>query len=125
MTAPTVHGRVRRLYDWVNKLWVEHGDDLFGGACGFSVLSGPPIERALVMIIGANPEFGADDNQPSVEKTWPARSYIQDAQWSLARKIRAIFAEAGRSSSLDRAVQTNFLFFKTTTIKLADDSRYP
>ena len=125
MTEPPVHERVRRLYGRVNKLWLEHRDDLFGGACGFSVLSGPPIERPSVMIIGANPGFGADDNQPSVEETWPARSYIQDAQWSLARKIRAIFAEAGRSSDLDRAVQTNFLFFKSSTIKFADDSRYP
>ena len=65
------------------------------------------------------------DQTSSVEDTWPARSYIQDAQWSLARKIRAIFAEAGRTLDLDRTVQTNFLFFKSSTIKFADDSRYP
>ncbi|RNJ61507.1 MAG: hypothetical protein EDM03_15505 [Porphyrobacter sp. IPPAS B-1204] len=125
MTELPVHDRVRRLYGRVNELWLEHRDDLFGGACGFSVLSGAPIERPPVLIIGANPGFGADDNQPCVERTWPARSYIQDAQWPLARKVRAIFAEAGRSSDLDRAVQTNFLFFKSSTIKRADDSRYP
>jgi len=125
MIEPPAHDRVRRLYGRVNELWSEHRDDLFGGACGFSVLSGPPIERPQVMIIGANPGFGVDDDQPCVEETWPARSYIQDAQWPLARKIRAIFAEAGRSSHLERAVQTNFLFFKSSTIKFADDSRYP
>lgn len=51
--------------------------------------------------------------------------HIQDARWPLARKIRAIFDGAGRSWNLDRAVQTNFLFSKSSTIKRAEGSRYP
>lgn len=116
---------VRGLYERVNVMWRMHREDLFGGACGFDVLSGPPAYRPAVMIIGANPGFGAHDRGPSEDATWPATSYISEAQWPLAIKIRSIFAEAGRSGALDTAIQTNFLFFKSSSIMPGPGSRYP
>ncbi len=115
--------RVQGIYDRVNALWGLHKADLFGGACGFSILSGPPEFEPSLMIIGANPGFGADDTEPHIEVSWPAASYIADADWTLARKLRAIFATAERPEALKACLQTNFLFFKSSS--LGRDGRYP
>ncbi|MBA2935648.1 hypothetical protein HZF05_16310 [Sphingomonas sp. CGMCC 1.13654] len=125
MSELDIHAYARGLYGRVNEMWGKHREDLFGGACGFDVLSGPPAYRPAVMIIGANPGFGAHDHRPSEDTTWPVTSYISEAQWPLAIKIRSIFAEAGRSDALDTAIQTNFLFFKSSSINAGPGSRYP
>jgi hypothetical protein len=115
--------RVQGIYDRVNALWRLHESDLFSGACGFSILSGPPVPRPSLMLIGANPGFGVDDHEPRLEASWPPTSYIGDADWTLARKLRSIFAEAKRPEALKTSLQTNFLFFKSSS--LSREGRYP
>lgn len=105
-----------RMYERVNQLWRARGCDIFDGACGFSILSGPPIYSPGMMIIGENPGFGADDHQPHVEASWPAQSHIADAQWPLARKLRSIFASGRLRNVLHGSMQSNFQFFKSSSI---------
>lgn len=104
------------MYERVNDLWSRRGNEIFDGACGFSVLSGPPIYRPKLMIIGENPGFGADDHEPHVERRWPEQSHITDASWILARKLRAIFDTGRHRNLLNTAIQTNFQFFKSSYI---------
>lgn len=123
MLDDLVRAHALALYERVNAKWAEHGPSIFGGACGFSVLSGPPHFQPELMIIGSNPGFGADDTTPHVEDTWPENTYIVDADWSLARKLRSIFIDAQRQHVLLGAIQTNFLFFKSSS--LGTDGQYP
>jgi hypothetical protein len=104
------------MYERVNKKWREDASKIFGGSCGFSILSGPPIFNPNSMIIGENPGFGVDDCEPHVEVCWPKRSWIADAEWDLATKLRSIFRLGTSLSILDNAIQTNFQFFKSSSI---------
>lgn len=110
------------MYERINALWRERGSEIFNGACGFSIISGPPVLEPPLMIIGANPGFGASDHEPKVETTWPRRSYIPTADWDLARRLRKIFGTGDRLGLLEGAIQTNFQFFKSASIE--KPSRY-
>jgi hypothetical protein len=103
------------MYQRANEKWEEHGPEIFGGACGFSILSGPPIDRPDLLIVGENPGFGAKDRDAHVEACWPETSYLESADWPLALKLRWILDQAGMAGTLDRAVQTNFNFFKSSS----------
>ncbi|MFD1612768.1 hypothetical protein ACFSCW_13250 [Sphingomonas tabacisoli] len=121
-SAERIEARAAQMYARINELWCEHREDIFGGACGFSILSGPPAHRPPLLVIGANPGFGANDHGPDVEICWPTTSYIGSATWPLAGKLRYIFERAGKGGLLDHALQTNFLFFKSSSLK--KESRY-
>lgn len=110
------------MYQRVNSKWNQHRLDLATGECGFSVLSGPPIYQPDLMIIGENPGYGAGDHGPHIEDTWPVKSHIEDAEWPLAVRLRNIFENAGLTSVLRNSIQTNFLFFKSTS--LGSGTRY-
>lgn len=110
------------MYERINALWQERRHEIFEGACGFSLISGPPVLNPPLMIVGANPGFGANDYEPKVEITWPNHSYIPTADWDLARRLRKIFGAGDRQGLLEGAIQTNFQFFKSSSIK--KPSRY-
>jgi hypothetical protein len=109
------------MYSRTNVIWNHNALNLFNGECGFSILSGPPIFRPEILFIGNNPGFGADDHQPHVEKHWPEESYLSDPKWKFARKICSIFG-SNNEMARQRAIQTNFLFFKSSSI--SKKSRY-
>lgn len=106
-------------YERVNALWEARKHEIFDGACGFSILSGPPTFRPPMLTIGTNPGFGATDHVAHKEMTWPPTSYIPTAQWHLARKLRSIFAHDHGLGLLDGAIQTNFNFFKSGRVDSA------
>ncbi len=110
------------MYERINALWQERRSEIFDGACGFSLISGPPMLNPALMIVGANPGFGVSDYQPKIELSWPHRSYIPTGDWDLARRLLKIFGAGDGLGLLTGAVQTNFQFFKSASIKTP--SRY-
>lgn len=110
------------MYARTNALWAQRGPEVFGGDCGFSILSGPPLVEPPLMVIGANPGFGADGHEPHLATGWPARSHLDDATWTLARKLRTIFSSPILRPMLSGAMQCNFNFFASSSI--ARESRY-
>jgi hypothetical protein len=64
----------RSMYERVNQKWRDTGAKIFDGACGFSILGGPPVFGPELMVAGGNPGFGARDHQPHIEVSWPKRS---------------------------------------------------
>jgi hypothetical protein len=113
----------RGMYERVNQKWRDTGSRIFDGACGFSILGGPPRFGAELLTAGPNPGFGADDHQPHVEASWPKRSCLLHGTWHLPNQLRSIF-KAGLEHILEGAVHTNFLFFKSSTIKKPSRSRW-
>jgi hypothetical protein len=122
MSQAETEDYARGMYERVNAMWLHRGPKIFDGSCGFSILSGPPVFRTELMIIGENPGFGASDHTPHVEATWPEHSHMLDAEWPLAKRLHSIFDSGGQLILLHKAVQTNFQFFKSISIK--KPSRY-
>lgn len=122
MALQEVEDFARGMYTRVTDLWTRHRQDLSTGECGYALISGPPQYRPKLMIIGENPGFGAGDVglKAHEESTWPAASYLPTADWKLAIKLRAMFAEAELLGLHDGAIMTNFLFFKSSSLAKAE-----
>jgi hypothetical protein len=122
MSQQQLERYARAMYARTNALWAQRGPEVFGGDCGFSILSGPPLVEPPVMVSGANPGFGDDDHEPHLATGWPERSHVDDASWMLARKLRTIFDGPILRPMLSGAMQCNFNFFASSSI--ARESRY-
>ena len=105
-----------QMYAQVNEKWAAVGPDIFGGACGFALLSGPPVLQPALMLIGSNPGFSLKDDGAHIEKNWPATSWIPDADWDFTRKLKSIFQAADALEAYNGCILTNFLFFKSSSL---------
>lgn len=108
----------RGMYARTHALWQQHRQHLVTGECGFALLSGPPQFRPKLLILGTNFGYGAGDvgKPPREETSWPGESWLPNAAWPLARKLRALFVDAGLVELHDAALMTNFLFLKSSSI---------
>ncbi len=103
------------MYQRVNEFWSDRKSEIFNGACGFSILSGPPVFAPKLMIIGTNPGLGRG-REPLTQATWPERSCITDSDWDLAKELRLMFRKIGLLEALDGTMQTNFQFFRSSSV---------
>jgi hypothetical protein len=111
------------MYDRVKQLWAERGKEVFGGQCGFSILNGPAQYRPQLMILGANGGFGHKDDKPHFEASPPLVSSSGNTDWPLASRLRAMFDGWGLGQILNSSIQSNFLFFSSSAVSRAADSR--
>jgi len=118
MALQEVQDFTRGMYARVTSLWTKHRHDLSTGECGYALISGPPQYQPKLIIIGENPGFGVEDVGLAAheEATWPDTSYLPTANWKLANKLRAMFADAGLLRLHNEAIMTNFHFFKSGSV---------
>jgi hypothetical protein len=114
---------VKELYERVHQRWAIERHNLKTGECGFSVLGGPPILQPSLLILGENPGFNAEDQrlgQAHVETSWPEISNLCDPKcdWKMLTVLRQLLKAAGYSSeALQNIVMSNFLFFKSPSMR--------
>lgn len=106
---------LKALYGRIGALWSAEKQQLFNGACGYSIFGSRPTVQPRLMVVGENPGFGAEDarGEAHIQDTWPVGSYLEGDTWPLKERLRYLFTRAGSLEVLRGAVFTNFNFFKS------------
>jgi uracil-DNA glycosylase len=83
---------------------------------GFAIFYSPVEENARVVIVGANP--GGDKDTSCFDEKEAARlpevhDYFRTPDYPLARKMKDLFARAGREDLLRNSIKLNLNFFRS------------
>ena len=103
------------LYLRTNLMWVGLEGKLRTWSLKYGILCGPPILRAPMFFMGANP--GGGEEAP-LRTTWPKTFEYGDEQvtYKLARFLQDVFRRANRLNALQASTGANLLFFRSSEI---------
>jgi len=76
----------------------------------YGILYGPPIFRAPMFFMGANP--GGGEEAP-LRTTWPQTFEYAHEDYALARVLQDLFRRANRLGTLQASTGANLLFFRS------------
>lgn len=113
MTAEALIQHSQGMYKRTYHLWHRLKDQYPTWKCRYSILYSPPVFEPDLVILGLNPGYNPHDLYDDEIHTWPSSNEYIHKDWPLARKLRAIFSNAGLSQNLKNSVGSNLLFFKS------------
>jgi hypothetical protein len=79
----------------------------------YGILYGPPIFRAPMFFMGANP--GGWEEAP-LRTTWPQTFEYADEDYPLAKFLQDVFRRANRQNVLEGSTGANLLFFRSSQL---------